>query len=60
LSGIYARNRYFDTTYTIGAQELYKLETDVYLDDTICMTVFESYEDYLPDGWPDFIRDFCE
>jgi hypothetical protein len=44
----------------LGAQDLPDLETDVYVEPAITSTVFESYEDYLEDGWPEFIRDFNE
>jgi len=44
----------------IGAQELPYLEEDVYVDHVVSSTIFESYEDYLAQGWADFIRDFCE
>ena len=60
LSGIYSRNKHFDTFYLNGAQDLTELEKDVYVTEATESTVFESYEDYLADGWPDFIRDFCE
>ena len=63
LSGIYSHNRYFDTFYMTGAQELPELEKEVYVEDSTTSTIFESYEDYLTDaadGWPEFIRDFCE
>ena len=63
MSGVYSRNKYFDTVYTVGAQELPELEEDVYVEDAVTSTIFESYEDHLYDmsnGWPMFIRDFCE
>jgi len=60
LSGVYSRNKLYDTSYQTGAQELPELEKDVYVEDATTMTIFESYEDYLVDGWPEFIRDFCE
>ena len=62
MSGIYSRNKFFDTVYLAGAQDLPELEKDVYVEDTTTSTIFESYEDNLMDvvGWPDFIRDFCE
>ena len=60
LNGIYSRNKYFDSFYMIGAQELPYLEEDVYVDHVVSSTIFESYEDYLAQGWADFIRDFCE
>ena len=59
-SGVYSRNKYFDSFYMMGAQDLPRLEEDVYIDSAVNTTTFESYEDYLTDGWPDFIRDFCE
>ena len=60
MNGIFSRNRLFDTTYLTGTQGLPELGEDVYVEDATTMTIFEAYEDYLVDGWPDFIRDFCE
>jgi len=60
LNGIFSRNKLFDTVYYIGAQGLPELERDFHVEDVTTMTIFESYEDYLVDGWPDFTRDFCE
>ena len=60
LSGVYSHNKLFDTFYLAGAQDLPELEEDVYVESATAMTLFEAYEDYLPDGWPDFIEDFCE
>ena len=60
MSGVYSRNRLFDTVYLAGAQELPDLEKDVYVDGAVSASVFDSYEDYLSEGWPDFIRDFYE
>jgi hypothetical protein len=55
---VYARNKLFDIAYRAGAEELPELENDVYVDDVTKMTVFESYETSLEEGWPDFIEDF--
>jgi len=60
LSGVFSRNKLFDTTYQLGAQDLPELEKDVYVKDATTTTILESYEDYLADGWPEFIKDFCE
>ena len=60
MNGIFSRNKLFDTVYLIGSQGLPELEKDFYVEDVTTMTIFESYEDYLEDGWPEFIRDFCE
>ena len=62
MNGVYSRNKLYDTVYQTGAQELPELEKDIYADDATVSTIFESYEDYLVDveGWPHFIRDFCE
>ena len=60
VSGVYSRNKHFDTFYLAGAQDLPELERDVYMDGATSSTIFESYEDYLEDGWPEFIRDFNE
>ena len=60
MSGVYSRNKLFDTDYVAGAQDLPNLEKDVYEDGAVSTTAFDSYEDYLAEGWPDFIRDFCE
>jgi hypothetical protein len=60
VNGIYSRNRFFDTIYLAGAQNLPELEEDVYVEPSITTTTFESYEDYLADGWAEFIRDFSE
>ena len=63
MSGVYSRNKLFDTIYQAGAQELPDLEQDIYVEGATTSTIFESYEDYLTDkadGWPEFIRDFCE
>ena len=63
MSGIFSRNKHFDTFYLAGSQDLPDLERDVYVEYAITSTMFESYEDYLTDvadGWPEFIRDFCE
>ena len=60
MSGIYSRNKLFDTTYQAGAQDLPELEEDVYVESVTTSTIFEAYEDYLEDGWPEFIRDFYE
>ena len=60
LNGIFSRNKHFDTFYLAGAQDLPYLEEDVYVEDATTSTIFESYEDYLADGWAEFIRDFCE
>ena len=63
MSGVYSRNKLFDTVYMAGAQDLPELEKDVYIEGTTTSTIFDSYEDYLTDiadGWPEFIRDFSE
>jgi len=60
LSGIYSRNKYFDTFYLAGSQDLPFLEEDVHVEDAITSTIFESYDEFLADGWPDFIRDYSE
>ena len=60
MSGLYSRNKLFDTEYMIGAQNLLELEEEVYLEPATMSTIVESYEDYLDDGWPEFIRDFSE
>ena len=60
MSGMYSRNKYFDTFYLTGAQDLPELERDVYLEFATSATMFERYEDYLEDGWPEFIIDFSE
>ena len=60
LSGIYSRNKHFETFYLAGEQDLPELETDVYVEGAVTATVFESYEDYLAEGWADFIKDFYE
>ena len=63
MSGVFSRNKLFDTVYQAGAQELPELERDIYVEDATESTIFESYEDYLTDtadGWPEFIRDFSE
>ena len=57
---MYSRNKHFDTFYLTGAQDLPELEIDIYAEGSTTSTVFENYEDYLADGWPEFIRDFCE
>jgi hypothetical protein len=59
LSGVYVRNKLFDTYYRAGAEELPELENDVSVDGVIKMSVLESYETSLEDGWPEFIEDFC-
>ena len=59
MGGVYSRNKYFDTFYLSGAQDLPELEQDVYVEGATATTMFESYEDYLMDGWPGFIEDFC-
>jgi len=41
-------------------QDLPELEEDVYVEKATSTTIFDSYEDYLADGWPEFIKDFCE
>ena len=60
MSGVYSRNKLFDTVYLSGSQDLPELEKDVYEDGAVTTTIFDSYEDYLAEGWSDFIRDFCE
>ena len=63
MSGLYSHNKLFYTVYQMVAQELPELEKEVYVEDVTMSTIFESYEDYLTDvadGWPEFIRDFCE
>ena len=60
MSGIYSRNKHFDTFYLAGAQDLPVLEEDVCVEGATSTTLFESYEDYLEYGWPEFIEDFCE
>ena len=62
MGGVFSRNKFFDTVYQTGAQALPELEKDIYAEDATMSTIFESYEDHLADveGWPDFIRDFCE
>lgn len=60
MSGVYSRNKYFDSFYMMGVQDLPCLEEDVHVDGAVSATTFESYDDYLADGWPEFIRDFCE
>jgi hypothetical protein len=58
--GVYSRNRLFDTVYQAGVQDLPRLEDDVYVEDSTMTTAFDDFEDYLEDGWADFIKDFCE
>jgi hypothetical protein len=60
LSGIFSHNKFFDTTYLTGVQDLPELEEDVYVEPATSMTMFEAFEDYLVEGWPEFIEDFCE
>ena len=60
VGGVYSRNKHFDTFYLTGAQDLPELERDVYVEPSTEFSMFESYEDYLADGWPEFIKDFCE
>jgi hypothetical protein len=60
LGGVYTRNKLFDMVYLSGTQDLPALEEDVFAVDATVSTILESYEDYLPDGWPGFIRDFSE
>jgi len=60
LSGIFSRNKHFDTFYLAGAQDLPDLEEDVHVEDAITSTIFEGYEEFLADGWAEFIRDFSE
>ena len=63
MSGVFSNNKHFNTFYLAGSQDLPDLERDVYTEDSTKSTVFEVYEDYLTDvadGWPEFIRDFCE
>ena len=60
MRGMYSRNKIFDTAYLAGAQNLPDLEQDVYEDSAVSTTAFDSYEEYLAEGWADFIRDFCE
>ena len=60
MRGIYSRNKYFDTTYMMGAQDLPYLEEEDYVEDATTSTIFDSYDDYLAEGWPEFIRDFSE
>ena len=63
MSGLYSRNKLFNTVYQRGAQDLPELETEVYVDYATESTIFESYEDYLTDvadGWAEFIKDFYE
>ena len=59
MGGVYSRNKYFDTFYLAGTQELTELEEEVYVEDATTTTVFESFDDYLMEDWADFIRDFC-
>ncbi|MDR2529496.1 MAG: hypothetical protein LBD04_10880 [Synergistaceae bacterium] len=58
--GMYTRNKLFNTYCVRGAEELPNLEGEVYGDTSIRTTVIENYEVSLEDGWPDFIKDFCE
>ena len=58
MSGVYSRNKLFDTHYQAGAEDLPRLEDDAYGESSIVTTVFENYETSLEDGWPDFIKDF--
>ena len=60
MYGIYSHNKHFDTFYLTGAQDLSELEIDVNTENATTSTVFDSYEDYLTDGWAEFIEDFCE
>ena len=60
MGGVYSRNKLFDTAYLTGVQDLPCLEDDIYVVSSTTTTVFEAYEDYLLDGWADFIKDFCE
>ena len=60
MGGIYSRNKLFNTFYLTGTQDLPDLEEDVYVEGATTTTLFEAYEDYLPDGWADFIKDFYE
>ena len=58
MSGVYSRNKFFEKCYLTGVQDLPDLEEDVYVVPATTVTVFEAYEDYLLDGWPEFIKDF--
>ena len=46
--------------YPMGVQDLPRLEDDVSVESAVTMSIFENYEDYLPEGWAGFIEDFCE
>ncbi|MDR1621033.1 MAG: hypothetical protein LBS00_01520 [Synergistaceae bacterium] len=59
MSGVYAHNKLFDVYCRAGAEDLPNLENDAYVDDVTKMSVVESYETSLEDGWPEFIEDFC-
>ena len=60
MSGLYSRNKLFDKMYPMGVQDLPGLVDDVSVEGAITMSVLENYEDYLPEGWADFIEIFCE
>ena len=60
MNGMYSRNKHFETFYLSGAQDLPGLEQEVHFDEATTATIFERYEDYLVNGWPEFVVDFYE
>ena len=59
MSGVYSRNKLFETFCWAGLEVLPNLEVDFFADDSTEMTDFENYETMIDDSWPDFIKDSC-
>ncbi|MDR2175529.1 MAG: hypothetical protein LBO82_06285 [Synergistaceae bacterium] len=60
MSGVYSRNKLFDSSYFAGKENLPELEIDVHTDESILSSVEENYETSIEEDWPNFIKNLYE
>ncbi|MDR1048258.1 MAG: hypothetical protein LBL51_00760 [Synergistaceae bacterium] len=60
MSGVYSYNKFFDSTYLAGKENLLELEDEVHTDESVVSSVIGDYETAIEEDWPDFIINFCE
>jgi hypothetical protein len=60
MGGIYSRNKFFDSSYLAGKENLNGLEDDVHMDESVVFSALEDYETAIEEDWPNFIKNFYE